>query len=151
MIKESNVRIVQALGHDAALLGKMASLLWPKHRPQDLAGEFEELLGSREAAVFIAYVEDVPVGFAQCQLRRDYVEGTDSSPVGYLEGLFVKPSHRRQGIGKMLVRACEDWAKEQNCSEFASDCEIENMASRQFHIKAGFLEANQIVCYVKRL
>ena len=151
MIKESNIRIIRALDGDAALLGKMASLLWPEHRPQDLAGEFEELLSSREMAAFIAYEEQLPVGFAQCQLRHDYVEGTDSSPVGYLEGLFVKPSHRRRGIAKMLVQACEDWAREQNCFEFASECELDNNVSRQFHLRAGFLEANQIVCFVKRL
>lgn len=51
----------------------------------------------------------------------------------------------------MLVQACEDWAREQNCFEFASDCELDNNVSRQFHLRAGFLEANQIVCFVKRL
>lgn len=48
-------------------------------------------------------------GFAQCQLRHDYVEGTDSSPVGYLEGIFVKQEHRKQGYAKELLAKCEEW------------------------------------------
>ena len=53
----------------------------------------------------------MPVGFAQCGLRRDYVEGTESSPVGYLEGIFVKESYRSKGCAKELLLACESWAK----------------------------------------
>ena len=62
------------------------------HSPaEELADEFEELISSKECAVFLLVLEDRPAGFAQCQLRHDYVEGTVSSPVGYLEGIFVLP------------------------------------------------------------
>ena len=46
---------------------------------------------------FLKYENDFPIGFAQCQLRYDYVEGTKSSPVGYLEGIFVKEGYRSKG------------------------------------------------------
>ena len=36
----------------------------------------------------------MPIGFAQCTLRNDYVEGSSSSPVGYLEGIYVKDEYR---------------------------------------------------------
>lgn len=38
---------------------------------------------------------------------------------------------------------CEKWAKEKGCKEFASDCEIDNMRSFDFHMTMGFTEANQ--------
>ena len=38
------------------------------------------------------------VGFAQVQLRRDYVGGNHLSPVGYLEGIYVEETYRRRGI-----------------------------------------------------
>lgn len=41
-------------------------------------------------------MEDIPIGFAQCQLRCDYVEGTKTTPVGYLEGIFIKDGYRRK-------------------------------------------------------
>ena len=37
----------------------------------------------------VLFVTMQHTGFAQGQLRYDYVEGTDNSPVGCLEGIFV--------------------------------------------------------------
>ena len=100
---------------------------------------------------FLKYENDVPVGFAQCQLRNDYVEGTKTSPVGYLEGIFVKERCRYKGYAKELLAECEAWAKENGCHEFASDCEINNMDSFHFHQAMNFTEANRIICFTKAL
>ena len=93
----------------------------------------------------------MPVGFAQCQLRHDYVEGTESSPVGYLEGIYVAEEYRKHGIARELLSVCETWAKGKGCAEFASDCELENTQSLQFHLNVGFEEANRIICFTKKL
>jgi aminoglycoside 6'-N-acetyltransferase I len=68
-----------------------------------------------------------------------------------LEGIFVAEDYRRQGIARALLRACENWSKEQGCTEFASDCELTNTESLLFHLKLGFLEANRIICFTKEL
>jgi aminoglycoside 6'-N-acetyltransferase I len=104
-----------------------------------------------EAACFIIYADDKPIAFAQCQLRHDYVEGTESSPVGYLEGIFVLEGYRKQGIAAELLSECEKWAKAKGCSEFASDCELDNADSFRFHMALGFEEANRIICFRKDL
>jgi aminoglycoside 6'-N-acetyltransferase I len=113
--------------------------------------EFACILSERTAAFFLAFEQERAVGFAQCQLRHDYVEGTDSSPVGYLEGIYVADGYRKQGIAKALLKACENWAKTKGCSEFASDCELSNLQSLHFHLSMGFEEANRIVCFTKKL
>ena len=102
-------------------------------------------------ACFIKCVDGKAVGFAQCGLRRDYVEGTVSSPAGYLEGIFIEKPYRRRGFAKELLKACENWAKAKGCREFASDCELTNNDSIAFHLNSGFKEANRIVCFVKKL
>ena len=104
-----------------------------------------------EAAIMLAYNAKEAVGFAQCQLRHDYVEGTSTSPVGYLEGLYVKEAFRKQGMARELTRACEEWAKEKGCREFASDCELENVESINMHLKLGFREVNRVVCFTKEI
>ena len=143
--------VQKAIEQDAAVLADLALMLWPSHDTAELREEFAELLKSEEAACFLACEAGVPVGFAQCQLRHDYVEGTQTSPVGYLEGIFVLPEFRRQGLAGELLAACEDWAREQGCKEFASDCELENNASLNFHLRMGFAEVNRIVCFTKTL
>ena len=130
---------------------KLALQLWPAHDYEELRQEMGETLYQPDAAFFLAFDGETPLGFAQCQLRRDYVEGTESSPVGYLEGIFVAEDYRRQGIARALLRACENWSKEQGCTEFASDCVLTNTESLMFHLKLGFLEANRIICFTKKL
>ena len=129
----------------------LALALWPRHSYEEMAEELAAVMTSGEAAFFLAWAGDRAVGFAQCQLRHDYVEGTDCSPVGYLEGIFVAEDHRGRGIARQLLRACESWAKEQGCRQFASDCQLDNAQSLDFHRKVGFAEANRIICFVKSL
>lgn len=129
----------------------LALELWPGHTAGELSAEFAEILAKEDAAFFLAYDNGKPIGFAQCQLRCDYVEGTQSSPVGYLEGIFVSETHRKRGIAKELLAACECWAKEKDCREFASDCELTNTESLHFHLSMGFEEANRIICFTKKL
>lgn len=57
----------------------------------------------------------IPIGFALCQLRYDYVEGAKTSPVGYLEGIFVKEAYRQKGYARELFAECQAWAKEKGC------------------------------------
>jgi aminoglycoside 6'-N-acetyltransferase I len=116
-----------------------------------LEAEFCKLAKNDEAVCFIKYVDDKPIAFAQCQLRHDYVEGTDSSPVGYLEGIYVQEKYRKNGYAAELLSECEKWAKENGCTEFASDCELENIDSLRFHMALGFEEANRIICFRKDL
>ena len=143
--------VQKAIEQDAAVLADLALVLWPSHDAAELRDEFTEILKSEEAACFLAYEAGVPVGFAQCQLRHDYVEGTHTSPVGYLEGIFVRPEFQHRGLAKQLLGACESWAREKGCTEFASDCELGNDASLDFHLSMGFTEVNRIVCFTKKL
>ena len=136
---------------DLPIIVELACQLWPGHTVEEMQVEMASIMDKPEAAFFLAFEEETAVGFAQCQLRRDYVEGTRFSPVGYLEGIYVAEAYRHQGIARQLLRACEAWAKTRGCREFASDCELTNTESLQFHLKAGFTEANRIICFTRQL
>jgi aminoglycoside 6'-N-acetyltransferase I len=144
MIKEA--ALSQAT--DAA---QLALLLWPNNDLEEFIENMKEIISNQMSTVFLAYNEEQAIGFAQCQLRHDYVEGTNSSPVGYLEGLYVVANYREKGIAKNLVQACEEWVKAKGCTEFASDCELTNTQSLDVHLKLGFQEANRIICFTKKL
>ena len=141
----------QAAADEAEAVSALACELWPDNTPEEMTKEYAQLLASPDAAVFLYRKNGKPVGFAQCQLRHDYVEGTETSPVGYLEGVYVREADRRQGIACALVSACADWARDRGCTEFASDCELTNVQSQRFHQAVGFTEANRIVAYVRKL
>lgn len=140
----------QAKKEDIPAAALLASQLF-HCAPEELANEFLRIIGEPDSAVLLFSEDHQVVGFAQCQLRRDYVEGADSSPVGYLEGIFVRPEYRKRGIARELLAACQQWAKEKGCTQFASDCELGNDSSLTFHMKMGFSEANRIICFIKPL
>ena len=143
--------IRKASKNDIRTIANFAVLMWDDNSVDELADEFSEILSKDDAQIFLKYEDDIPVGFAQCQLRYDYVEGTENSPVGYLEGIFVMESYRNRGYAKELLNECEMWAKDKGCKEFASDCEIDNDISFQFHKAMNFTEANRIICFTKKL
>ncbi|WP_042351477.1 aminoglycoside 6'-N-acetyltransferase [Bacillus massiliigorillae] len=136
---------------EAKEAAQLALLLWPDNTLEEFIHEMKEIITHPDSTVFLAYHNSEAIGFAQGQLRYDYVEGTSSSPVGYLEGLYVKEAFRKQGFAKNLVETCEKWAKKKGCQEFASDCELENKESLAMHLKLGFSEANRIICFKKML
>ncbi len=143
--------IKTATNKDCGILAALAVQLWDNASLAELEEEFSRLITGENAVCFIRYSEDIPIGFAQCSLRTDYVEGTESSPVGYLEGVFVKKEYRNKGYAKELLIACEKWAKSKGCIEFASDCELTNVNSLKFHLAMGFDEANRIICFRKNI
>lgn len=141
----------KATNCDSRVLAEMAIQMWDSSTIDDLEREFIETLHKEQTAFFIKYTNSFPAGFAQCGLRNDYVEGTESSPVEYLEGIFVKKEYRHNGYAKELLLSCEEWAKKMGCTEFANDCELSNVGSLQFHIAVGFEESNRIICFRKRI
>jgi aminoglycoside 6'-N-acetyltransferase I len=101
---------------------------------------------------FVAYVgSGHAVGFIEVAIRTDYVNGTDSSPVAFLEGIYVVPEARRMGTARALVEAAEHRAISRGCREFASDAALENETSNAMHRALGFQETERVVFFRKLL
>lgn len=143
--------IRQAALADVQTAAEIALLLWPNHTLEELAEEMAGLLCDKDSAIFLAEEENRAVAFSHCSIRHDYVQGARTSPVGYLEGIYVRQGWRRRGIAGTLVRRCESWAGQRGCREMASDCELSNEESLAFHLGIGFSEANRTISFVKPL
>jgi aminoglycoside 6'-N-acetyltransferase I len=134
---------------DSAWLA-MRLALWPD------ASESEHLSGMADAIarghhVRLAVDADGSVlGFVEASKRVDYVNGTESSPVAFLEGLYVVPGSRRRGVARTLVESVVSWALDQGCTELASDAFIDNHAAHAVHRSLGFEETERVV-YFRRM
>ena len=142
---------MRAEAENAEYLSELVRIIWPEHTLEELTGIIKRYIASEDAAVFAETADGQYVGVALCCLRHDYVEGCETSPVGYLEGIGIHEAFRFRGIARKLLSECEQWAKEKGCREFASDCELTNMASLNFHLSVGFQEENRIICFKKTL
>lgn len=125
--------------------------LWPGQTVSEWEEELHRFKGDQDATFFVAWDGERAIGFSQVQIRHDYVEGSASSPVGYLEGLYVDESLRNQGVARQLVEAAEQWALLKGCTEFGSDVALHNVASQHMHERLGFREANRTVSYIKSI
>ena len=143
--------IFKATHAELSDVASLALKLWPNHTFDEFLQEFIDYINEPSSAVYVAQSNDAIIGFAHVALRHDYVEGTASSPVGYLEGIYIEEPYRNKGFASQLVKACEAWSIEQGCKEFASDIEIDNNESYEFHLKNGFIEANRLICFSKKL
>ncbi|MDD5264189.1 MAG: GNAT family N-acetyltransferase [Candidatus Bipolaricaulis sp.] len=76
-------------------------------------------------------------GMVEASLREQ-AEGCTTSPVGYVEGLYVDPSWRRRGLGRRLVEEAETWARSRGCTEMASDTTSEYPDSLAVHRALGY-------------
>jgi aminoglycoside 6'-N-acetyltransferase I len=147
------IKIAPAEAGDAPDWTAMRTALWPSGGNGEHAAEIAEILADAgETINLIARNADgVALGFAEAALRRDYVNGCKTSPVAFLEGIFVTPEARGQGVARALVGAVEDWAREQGCTECASDAALENSVSHNMHRALGFAETQRVVFFKKML
>lgn len=129
---------------------KMRKGVWPEAPDDYLEFDMDEIFGSGKDAVFLAFASGRPAGMIEARLR-EYAEGCETSPVGYIEGWFVYGEFRGTGVAGELVRAAEDWARENGCTEMASDTWLDNEVSIRAHKKLGYQEAERLVHFVKRL
>jgi aminoglycoside 6'-N-acetyltransferase I len=130
---------------------RLRQRLWPEAPIEYLDFDMDNRLADADYAIFVASgANGQLVAFIEAGLR-DYGEGCESSPVGYIEAWFVEEQTRGQKLGRALVGAAEQWAREKGCAEMASDTWLENEAGIAAHLKVGYEEAERLVHFVKRL
>ncbi|HUE42072.1 MAG TPA: GNAT family N-acetyltransferase [Candidatus Sulfotelmatobacter sp.] len=153
----SNVHIRAATPSDLEPLGKMRHALWPDSSVEHHEEELVPILAGKSPGIlplvyFLAEDENkTVVGFVEVGLRST-ADGCDwAHAVGYVEGWYVAESHRRRGVGAQLIAAAESWAREQGCTEMASDTQIDNTQSLQAHLRLGYEIAERSILFRKNL
>lgn len=90
------------------------------------------------------------LGFAELSLRN-VVDGCLSTPVGYVEGIFVVPEARGRGVSRALIEHAVAWFDRQGCREMATDTLAGDTAAQAFHRQLGFTETYRIVQFRQTL
>ena len=141
------IRVNSAGAEDVADWLAMRNALWP-HAAMENPDEIAALRANPEQVAFVARDDSgKPVGFAEAAIRHDHVNGCDTSPVGFLEGIYVVEVARRQGVARQLVAAVADWSRLQGCRELGSDASLDNLSSHRMHEALGFSETDRVVFF----
>ena len=132
---------------------RMRQALWPELTEEENRSETEAMM-TTETRFFVRIAMDGeagPVGFAEASLRGDYVNGCVTSPVVFLEGIYVESWARRRAAARLLVDAVGAWGRKLGCREFASDALLENEESHAMHRALGFEETERVVYFRRDL
>lgn len=149
-MSEGVSQIVTAGARHVERWALMRAALWPEGSIAEHREEILDLLrqGDGKGVTLLALnAQDEAIGFVEVALRHDYVNGCETSPVAFLEGIYVDPDARRRGVAAALTRAAADWGRARGCTEMASDADIANAASHAFHAAIGFAETERVVYF----
>ncbi len=149
---KSGLLIRSAVEDDLSQWSQMRTQLWPDTDDNHLSElhQFYQGTSIDIERCFVATLDGKCVGFLELNLRQ-FAEGSRLSPVPYVEGWFVKNAYRGQGIGAALMQHAERWATARGFSELASDTELDNHYSVRQHLKLGFEQTEEVVCFLKKL
>jgi aminoglycoside 6'-N-acetyltransferase I len=132
---------------------RMRQALWPEMTEEENHVETEAMMAAQSRFFVRVALEECgrAAGFAEATMRSDYVNGCVTSPVVFLEGIYVEPWARRQGVARLLVDAVGNWGRDRGCREFASDALLENAESHAMHRALGFKETERVVFFRRDL
>lgn len=142
---------------DISELAEMCHCLWPEARAEEHANEFALQIagkapGPLPTAILVAQqAQGRIIGFIEVGLRSHADGCNPAHAVGYLEGWYVAPEYRRRRVGTELVRAAEQWARDQGCVEMASDTWLDALSSQHAHAALGFEIVDRCIHYRKLL
>lgn len=148
------MKVRSATAADIGPWSHLRAQLWPDDDAATHAADIAEtfLSGNPDQIAFVA--EDDTgrmIGFVEASIRRDYVDGCDTSPVAFGEGAFILPGLRGTGVGRALVEAVAEWGRAKGCTELASNALLDNGASHAFHEAVGFEETERVVFFRRML
>jgi aminoglycoside 6'-N-acetyltransferase I len=134
---------------DRASWAALRHALWPDQPLAELSADLDVMQGEGFYNLGVFAGSEL-LGFAEAEIRPRG-DGCDTAPVAWLEGIYVAPGARRQGIGRRLVEAVAEWGRAQGLAELGSDALLDNMQSRLTHALWGFEETKRVVMMRRRL
>ncbi len=126
------VRAVQPA--DTAVWEDLREALWSGERDRhrkEIASFFAGTLREPVAVLLAETATGDIVGVVELSLRTD-IPGLLGQRTGYIEGLYVLPSRRFQGVARCLLQNSKDWALREGCQAFASDRDDRIIVDRSF-------------------
>ena len=127
----------------------LAMLLFPDEDYDEEYEMYKESFKTDKEMGYLYQTDNKYVGMMHLSIRSDYVNGTDTSPVLYLEAIYVLSDYRKLGIARKFIDFAENIARKKEITQLASDCLLENHASELFHKACGFREEERVICFVK--
>lgn len=94
-------------------------------------------LTNNESIIFLAYIEENPVGFIQLY---PIFSSVSMKPMYILNDIFVDSSYRKIGVGKALIQKAKDVCKEFSFKGMILETQITNTKAQSLYEECGFIK-----------
>ncbi|MEG0254121.1 MAG: GNAT family N-acetyltransferase [Vagococcus sp.] len=94
-----------------------------------------ERLNNQDSMIYIAYLNDKPVGFTQLFPSFSSVS---MEKMWILNDLYIAPSARKKGIADELMKTAINFSKETNSKGLRLETSSDNYPAQQLYEKIGF-------------
>jgi len=136
-VREANLMHPKQAGAVVRLIDAYA--MDPMGRSAALSADVKQVLADRLArhpttVIFLAYEDDDPVGVAVC--FRGFSTFA-AKPILNVHDLAVLPDRRRRGIGKRLLEAAIESARELGCAKVTLEVREDNAAAQALYRSVG--------------
>lgn len=126
--------------NDANSIAKLA-IEFRNHLQRDVPTDFEflssieHLLASSDSEFFLGESDGSSVGYVLQRYRHSmWANGSEAT----IEDLFVDPTQRKSGFGRMLIEFAVERAKSKSCTTMCLDTNENNIASQLIYKSIGF-------------
>ena len=129
------ITIRNALKSDAAAITRLNRLCMGYDYPEDSTREIlRALLSSPRDRILVAVIGDTVVGYVHaCDYQVLY-----APPMKNIMGIAVAPAHRREGIGRLLLSAVEDWVRQSGAAGIRLVSGASRTEAHAFYRSLGF-------------
>ncbi|MBN2388738.1 MAG: GNAT family N-acetyltransferase [Anaerolineales bacterium] len=132
---------------DVPALTDLCTQLGYPSTPEQVTHRLTEILPRPDHIVFVAEIAGKPVGWAHVNLVPVMV----LDRLAELAGLVVDKNCRRSGVGRALLSAAEDWARQRGCAELWLRSNVIRTQAHQFYESLGYQRIKSQFTFVKIL
>ena len=105
--------------------------------PEDeVRASVDRIMSGDDGEFLLGALDGEPVGVCQLRFRWSVWKSAEDC---WLEDLFVREEARRSGLGRALVEAALERARERGCKRIELDVNEDNDAARALYEACGFL------------
>jgi aminoglycoside 6'-N-acetyltransferase I len=132
---DARIQIRPLTREDAEVWEQLRTAHWPDGAADHRAEIHAFFAGpaTEPTAVFLAESGELPVALMELSVRQD-LSALPNTKVGYVEGFYIVPEFRGQGLARQLLRFAQDWARQQGCPAFASDRANRVIVDPHYHL-----------------
>lgn len=143
-----SIQIIRTPHPPEPFLAQIGQLLQAEGLPADEASIHRRASAlPREDRILMAVEGDLLLGFAHLRIARDLM----ADEAAEVASIVVRKSHRRRGIGRMLVTAGETWARQSGRARLLLRTDVVRTAAHAFYLALGYQETATTVDFVRDL